>query len=117
MALLRRFYERYGELLGARALHSFDELERVLKRNGFLTKYLDRVLALPKPEKLVARLLTSPAALGEAADGILDRDEQQLLLRDRPEARGRPALERARPAAPGRGAHVDRGAAARRTGT
>ena len=55
-----------------------------LQRKGFLTKYLDRVLALPKPDKLVARLLTSPAALAEAAEGILDADEQKLLLRDRP---------------------------------
>ena len=84
MALLRRFYERYGELLGPRALRSFDDLERALRKNGFLTKYLDRVLPLPKPERLVARLLTSPAALAEAADGVLDRDEQKLLLRDRP---------------------------------
>jgi len=84
MALLRRFYERYNELLGPLALRSFDELERALRKNGFLTKYLDRVLALPKPEKLVARLLTVPAALAEAADGILDPDEQKLLLRDRP---------------------------------
>jgi DNA helicase IV len=84
MALLRRFYERYGELLGPRALRSFDELERALRKNGFLTKYLDRVLALPRSEKLVAKLLTSPAALAEAADGILDRDEQKLLQRDRP---------------------------------
>jgi DNA helicase IV len=84
MALLRRFYERYGELLGSLALRSFDDLERALRRNGFLTRYLDRVLALPKPEKLVARLLTSPSALAQAADGILDRDEQRLLLRDRP---------------------------------
>ena len=84
MAILRRYYERYGELLGPRALRSFDELERALRRNGFLTKYLDRVLPLPRAEKLVARLLTSPAALTEAADGLLDRDEQRLLLRDRP---------------------------------
>jgi DNA helicase IV len=42
------------------------------------------VLALPKPEKLVSRLLTSPAALAGAADGILDADERKLLLRDRP---------------------------------
>src|SRR3954470_16453357 len=61
MSLLRRFNERYNELLEDRALRSFDELERALKRNGFLTKYLDRVLALPKAEKLVARLLTSPS--------------------------------------------------------
>ena len=84
MALLRRFYERYGELLGPRALRSFDDLERALRRNGFLAKYLDRVLPLPRPEKLVARLLTSPSALAEAADGVLDRGEQRLLLRDRP---------------------------------
>jgi DNA helicase IV len=84
MAVLRRFYERYGELLGPRALRSFDEIERALRRNGFLTKYLDRVLPLPRAEKLVARLLMSAAALSEAADGVLDRDEQRLLLRDRP---------------------------------
>ncbi|HVA30011.1 MAG TPA: AAA family ATPase, partial [Gaiellaceae bacterium] len=84
MALLRRFYERYGELLGPRALRSFDELERALRRDGFLVKYLERVLALPRPDKLVARLLVSPAALAEAADGILEPAEQKLLLRDRP---------------------------------
>src|SRR4029077_8930532 len=53
MALLRRFYERYGELLGATALHSFDDIERALRRNGFLAKYLDRVLGLPRADKLV----------------------------------------------------------------
>ncbi|MBV8480055.1 MAG: AAA family ATPase [Actinobacteria bacterium] len=84
MAVLRRYYERYGELLGPRALRSFDELERALRRNGFLAKYLDRVLSLPRADKLVARLLTSPTALREAADGVLDAGEQKLLLRDRP---------------------------------
>jgi DNA helicase IV len=84
MALLRRFYERYGELLGAAALHSFEDIERALRRNGFLTKFLDRVLGLPRSERLVARLLMSPAALAEAAEGILDESEQKLLLRDRP---------------------------------
>jgi DNA helicase IV len=42
------------------------------------------VLPLPRPEKLVGRLLTSQRALQEAADGILDVKEQRLLLRDRP---------------------------------
>jgi DNA helicase IV len=84
MAVMRRFYERYGELLGPRALLSFDDLERALRKNGFLVKYLERVLALPRPDKLVARLLTSPAALAEAAGGILEPAEQRLLLRDRP---------------------------------
>src|SRR5262245_23174036 len=40
MALLRRFYERYGELLGPLALRSFDDIERELRKNGFLTKFL-----------------------------------------------------------------------------
>jgi DNA helicase IV len=88
MALLRRFYERYGELLGPLALRSFDDVERALRKNGFLTKFLDRVLGLPRAERLVGRLLTSPAALAEAADGVLDRDEQKLLLRDRPKRAG-----------------------------
>jgi DNA helicase IV len=84
MAVLRRFYERYGELLGPRALRSFDELERALRRGGFLTRWLDRVLTLPQPEKLVSRLLTSPAALEAASEDVLDDDERKLLLRDRP---------------------------------
>ena len=84
MAVLRRFYERYGELLDDLAFRSFDEIERALQRKGFLAKYLDNVLPLPKPDKLVARLLSSPAALAAAADGILDDTEQKLLLRDRP---------------------------------
>jgi DNA helicase IV len=84
MAVLRRFYERYGELLGPQAFRSFDELERALRRGGFLTRWLGRVLPLPHPEKLVARLLTSPAALAAASERVLDADERKLLLRDRP---------------------------------
>jgi DNA helicase IV len=84
MAVLRRFYERYGELLEDLAFRSFDEIERALQKKGFLTKYLERVLPLPKADKLVARLLTSPAALAQAAEGILEPGEQKLLLRDRP---------------------------------
>ena len=84
MAVLRRFYERYGELFGPRALRTFDELEKALRRGGFLTRWLDRVLPLPQPEKLVSRLLTSPAALEAASEDVLDDDERKLLLRDRP---------------------------------
>jgi DNA helicase IV len=84
MSVLRRFYERYGELLGPMALRSFDDVERALRRGGFLTRWLDRVLPQPRAERLVARLLTSPSALAEAAEGVLDRVEQRLLLRDRP---------------------------------
>ena len=51
---------------------------------GFLTRWLDGVLPLPRSDRLVARLLTSPSALAEAAEGILDAAERKLLLRDRP---------------------------------
>ncbi len=84
MAVLRRFYERYTELFGPLAFRSFDDVERGLRQGGFLTRWLDRVLPLPQPEKLVTRLLTSPAALEAASEGVLDADERKLLLRDRP---------------------------------
>src|SRR4051794_7936877 len=84
MAVLRRFYERYGELFGPRALRTFDELEKALRRGGFLTRWLDHVLPLPQPEKLVSRLLTSPAVLEAASEDVLDDDERKVLLRDRP---------------------------------
>ncbi|MES1247722.1 MAG: AAA family ATPase, partial [Actinomycetota bacterium] len=84
MAVLRRFYERYGEKLGERGLRSFEELERGLKAKGFLQKWLDRVFAVPRADRLVARLLTSPAALRAVAEGVLTPAEQKLLLRDRP---------------------------------
>src|SRR3954465_14237181 len=84
MAVLRRFYERYGELFGPRALRTFDELEQALRREGFLTRWLERVLPLPQPQKLISRLLTSPAALEAASEDVLDDDERKVLLRDRP---------------------------------
>jgi DNA helicase IV len=84
MAVLRRFYDRYGGLFGPQAFRSFDDLERGLRQGGFLTRWLDRVLPLPQPEKLVARLLTSSAALEAASEGVLDAEERKLLLRDRP---------------------------------
>src|SRR6201987_5466163 len=84
MAVLRRFYERYGELLGPQAFRSFDELERALRKGGFLTRWLDPRLPFAPPQKLVSRLLTSPAALEAASEDVLDDDERKLLLRDRP---------------------------------
>ena len=84
MAVLRRFYDRYGELFGPQAFRSFDDLEAGLRQGGFLTRWLDRVLPLPQPDKLVARLLTSPAALDAASEDVLDADERTLLQRDRP---------------------------------
>ena len=81
MSLLRRFYEEYGRILGAGAIRNFDEVERALRAGGYLDRVLKAAWPVVSPEKLVRSLLGSRATLAEAADGILDPAEQQLLLR------------------------------------
>ena len=83
MNVLRRFYSDYGETLAGLAVRSFEEVERVLRRDGVLTGFLGRVWPAPKPEQVVRRLFTSREVLAEAADGVLDGDEQSLLRRSR----------------------------------
>jgi DNA helicase IV len=83
MNALRRFYEDYGVRLGGQAYRSFDEIERVLRRDGRLTRFLDAAWPAPKPEQVVRRLLASRETLAVAAQGILDADEQVLLRRSR----------------------------------
>src|SRR5205085_9737383 len=79
MNVLRRFYEDYGARLGGAAYRNFEEVERALRRDGRLTRFLDRAWPAPKPEQIVRRLLTAR----NAAEGILDADEQALLRRTR----------------------------------
>jgi DNA helicase IV len=81
MNLLRRFYEEYGRVLGGNAIRNFDEVEKALRAKGYLDGVLKAAWPVVPPDKLVRSLLTSRAALAEAADGILDADEQKLLLR------------------------------------
>lgn len=83
MNVLRRFYSDYGETLAGLAVRSFEEVERVLRKDGVLTGFLDRVWPAPRPEQVVRRLYTSRELLGAAADGILDADDQSLLRRSR----------------------------------
>jgi DNA helicase IV len=83
MAVLRRFYEDYGERLGGYAVRDFGEVERALRAKGFLGRWLDRVWPAVAPDELVRGLLTSAARLGDAAEGLLDRGEQRLLVRRR----------------------------------
>jgi hypothetical protein len=83
MNVLRRFYEDYGVRLGGQAFRSFDEVERALRTDGRLTRFLGRSWPAPKPEQLVRRLLTSRDALATAAGDLLDSDEQALLRRGR----------------------------------
>jgi DNA helicase IV len=81
MNVLRRFYEDYGARLGGLAYRSFDEIERALRRNGRLTRFLDHAWPAPKPEQVVRRLLGSRQLLAETANGLFDADEQALLRR------------------------------------
>ncbi|MEU9186804.1 AAA family ATPase [Streptomyces sp. NPDC048484] len=46
--------------------------------------YVEAVWPKARPEEVVAELLTDPAALAAAADGLLDADEQKAILWARP---------------------------------
>ena len=81
MDVLRRFYEDYCTRLGALAVRPFEDVERALRKNGRLKRFLDEVWPTAKPEQLVSRLLSTRAALEEAAAGILDPSEQAILVR------------------------------------
>jgi DNA helicase IV len=81
MSLLRRFYEEYGRMHGAGAWRSFEEVEQALRAKGYLDHVLKAAWPAVSPDRLVRTLLTSRAALAEAADGVLDAGEQKLLQR------------------------------------
>jgi DNA helicase IV len=84
MALVRAFYRDYARRLGAAAYLSAEEVERALARSGVLRAVVDAAWPAVSSEQVVRRLVTSPSRLSAAADGVLDRREQRLLLRDRP---------------------------------
>ena len=81
MNVLRRFYEDYGVRLGGQAFRNFEEVERALRQDGRLTRFLDASWPAAKPEQVVRRLLASRDPL--ATDGLLDEDERRLLRRAR----------------------------------
>ncbi len=81
MSLLRAFYEEYGRIHGAGAIRNFDEVEQALRSRGYLERVVKAAWPVVSPERLVSRLLSSRAALAEAADGILEPAEQKLLRR------------------------------------
>ena len=83
MDVLRRFYADYGARLGGLAVRAFDEVERSLRRDGLLARFLDETWPAPRPEQVVRQLLSSAPRLAEAADGFLDAGEQRLLRRAR----------------------------------
>ena len=81
MNVLRRFYEDYGVRLGGQAYRNFEEVERALRQDGRLTKFLDTSWPAPKPEQVVRRLLALRD--GPATEGLLDESERRLLRRAR----------------------------------
>jgi DNA helicase IV len=64
-------------------VRDFGQVEKALKAGGQLNKWLDRVWPTVAADELVRSLLTQRALLEEAAAGILNEDEQRLLLRKR----------------------------------
>ena len=98
MDVLRRFYADYGATLGGLAVRAFDEVERALRRDGVLNRFLETVWPAPKPEQVVRQLYSSGERLAEAAEGLLDAGEQRLLRRARSgwSAADLPVLDEAR---------------------
>ena len=107
MQALRQFYRDYGEQLGGLATRSFDEVERALRKEGRLTRWLDRVWPAPRPDSR-----RSPAA---RVAGAARRGGGRHPRRRRAAAARSPRrrLERRRPAADRRGPHDARAAAGR----
>ncbi len=79
MGIVRSFYAEYGRILQGGAIRDGEEVEKALKANGYLNRVLDLAWPAVTPEKLVRSLFTTPAFLAEAAEGVLDEDEQKLL--------------------------------------
>jgi DNA helicase IV len=80
MELVRRLYAAYTAKLGASAFAAADEVERALRRAG-LTRFVDRVWPVVKPDTLVSQLLGNRTRLAAAAADLLDAHEQRLLTR------------------------------------
>ncbi|MEU1053024.1 AAA family ATPase [Streptomyces sp. NPDC005876] len=57
---------------------------RGIERSRAVTARLDAVWPRVRPEEVVAALLTDPAVLAGAADGLLDAGEREALLWERP---------------------------------
>lgn len=81
MAIVRSFYAEYGRVLQGAAMRDGDEIEKALRANGYLNRVVDLGWPAVTPEKLVRSLLSTPAFLAQASEGILDDSEQRLLRR------------------------------------
>jgi DNA helicase IV len=101
MDVLRRFYEDYGVRLGGQAYRNFEEVERALRRDGLLTRFLNRTWPMPKPEQVARRL----SVMGRSRRGWSDADlplldEARALLLGPPQQYGHVIVDEAQDLTP-----------------
>ena len=87
-ALLMKVYRAYQRRLRPGSLPlGYDEIARQVRKEPAFTGLLDSVWASVGAKGLVTEVVTKPAALAAAADGILSADEQRAALRPRGQTR------------------------------
>jgi DNA helicase IV len=101
MDVLRRFYEDYGARLGGQAFRNFEEVERALRRDGLLTRFLNAAWPMPKPEQVVRRLSVMRGSRRGWADADLPLlDEARALLQGEPQRYGHVIVDEAQDLTP-----------------
>src|SRR5437899_982337 len=100
MNVLRRFYEDYGVRLGGQAFRNFEEVERALRRDGRLTRFLNRVWPVPKPEQIVRRLPDLPPSRGWSEADLPLLDEVRALIVGPPQQYGHVIVDEAQDLTP-----------------
>jgi DNA helicase IV len=100
MNVLRRFYEDYGVRLGGQAYRNFEEVERALRRDGRLTKFLNRTWPAPKPESIVRRLAAMRGSRGWSEADLPLLDEARALLLGPPQQYGHVIVDEAQDLTP-----------------
>ena len=101
MNVLRRFYEDYGVRLGGQAFRNFEEVERALRRDGRLTRFLNGAWPMPKAEQLVRRLSVMKGSRRGWSDADLPLlDEARALLHGDPQRYGHVIVDEAQDLTP-----------------
>ncbi len=100
MDVLRRFYEDYGHRLGGQAYRNFEEVERALRKDGRLTRFLNRTWPVPKPEQIVRRLPDLPRPRGWSDADLPLLDEARALISGPPTQYGHVIVDEAQDLTP-----------------
>jgi DNA helicase IV len=100
MNVLRRFYEDYGVRLGGQAYRNFEEVEQALRRDGRLTRFLNRTWPVPKPESIVRRLPDLPRSRGWSEADLPLLDEVRALIVGTPQQYGHVIVDEAQDLTP-----------------